>query len=298
MLAECIDEILKQKIPVTWSVELIVINNDPSDDISEIINARRANTSLEISLKNEYALGIPFARNTACKTALERGAEWIIFIDDDEFPNPGWLEAYAKATEEWDAKAFTGPVNYIMPSGCAEWLENKGLRFRKNGSKCSRAGTCNVMFSKDLLLPPFSLSFDTEMQFTGGSDSDFFMRFVHAGGVILAISEAIVSEHVPPNRLTIQWRLKRQYRSSANRVYIKFKLHGAKKTIKDAAREIIMRMLHGTVKLVISPLSLIYGYTCFKRTYYHALRHFSKAFGTIAGLFGNQPQPYRHVDGY
>jgi len=55
------------------------------------------------------------------------------------------------------------------------------------------------------------------------------MRLVHQGGRIVYLSDAVVSEAVVPNRLTIRWRLKRQYRSSANRVYIESKLFGAKK---------------------------------------------------------------------
>jgi succinoglycan biosynthesis protein ExoM len=146
----------------------------------------------------------------------------------------------------------------------------------------------------------FGLSFDTNMAFTGGSDSDFFMRLVHAGGSILHVSRAIVREVVLPNRLSISWRLTRQYRSSTNRVYINTKLYGRRKATFYSIKETVRHLIEGTLGLIFCVLFLLSGYQKFKRHFYHSLRHLAKGAGNFLGLFGAKPQPYQHhkIDGY
>jgi succinoglycan biosynthesis protein ExoM len=142
------------------------------------------------------------------------------------------------------------------------------------------------------------LDFDTNMAFTGGSDSDFFMRVVHQGGRIVFVKDAVVSEVVLDNRLRLFWRLKRQYRSSANRIYIELKLYGFQKTLITSLKEFARHLIEGSLRLVTSPLYLFVGRINFKRSSYHGWRHFAKAAGIISGLFGKHPQPYKKIDGF
>lgn len=298
MLGDCLASVIRQEIPNYWDFEILVVNNAPECDVSEIIATHQSQSSIGIQLVNEWQRGIPFARNTACKASLERGADWIMMMDDDETAKPGWLMAYAHAQQNFRSEVFTGPVEYIFPEGYKEWLENKGKSLLKTGHLVRRASTNNVIFSKNLLLPPLSMSFDNEMRFTGGEDSDFFMRYVHGGGSILVVSEAVVSEIVLNHRLKIQWRLRRQYWSSNRRVYIRIKLLGFRKTLLLSLKEILLRIMHGLLRLVFSPVFMVRGLNGFKKSFYHGLRHFSKAAGTLTGLFGKHPQPYKQHDGF
>ena len=299
MLMACIESILKQSISDEWSVELQIVDNDPDstlyEDLSKFI---QTGTAIIIHYAHEKTVGIPYARNTACKLSLEHGADWIIFIDDDEMAEPNWLIAYYQATKQYDAEAYSGPVKYDFPDDYAEWLGNKGDLDTKDGTIKKRASTNNALIHSKLVSQSgYGLQFDTRMTFTGGSDTDFFMRFVKMGGKIVHVSQALVAEKVTANRLKISWRLKRQYRSSTNRVYINKKLLGINKAIFMAIKESIRHLVEGCLSLLICWIYIVKGKNSFKRQYYHSLRHLAKGFGNFSGIFGIQPQPYKSIDG-
>lgn len=299
MLQKCLDSILLQEIPLGWTVEVLIVDNDVSSDLSKALYSKIRESSIPIHYVIEPQAGIPFARNTACRESLSREADWIIFLDDDEEADPGWLLAFYRASTTMESDVYSGPVRYIFPEGYAEWLENKGMSKIDHGAFLKRASTNNVMFSTRLLKnPAASFEFDTNMAFTGGSDSDFFRRVTHQGGRIVYVSDAVVSEVVLWDRVSLLWRLKRQYRSSANSIYIDFKLYGAKKTFLKSLKEIMRHLVEGLLRLVTSPFSLISGHLQFKRAVYHGLRHFAKAAGVVAGLLGKHPQPYKVTDGH
>lgn len=68
------------------NVELIVVDNASTDD-----TAVRIQQYHSVVYRYEEQLGLSHARNRALREA--RG-EWVIFVDDDVFPEDGWLTAY------------------------------------------------------------------------------------------------------------------------------------------------------------------------------------------------------------
>ncbi|MDO9150685.1 MAG: hypothetical protein Q7U33_04825 [Methylotenera sp.] len=138
------------------------------------------------------------------------------------------------------------------------------------------------------------------MALTGGSDADFFARYIHQGGKITAVSNARVKEHVSPHRVTLIWRLRRQMQSSANRVYTSRKLYPSKKVYISVLQEVLKRLIHGSIRTLTSPLWLIAGYYPFKKSLYHGLRHYAKAIGLTCALFNLKKhiELYRTTDGY
>ena len=75
-------------------------------------------------------------------------------------------------------------------------------------------------------------------------------------------------------------------------------LFGAKHVMATLLKQVFRHVLEGTLRLVFSPLLLLAGYTKFKRGWYHGLRHYAKAAGTLAGLRGSHVQLYLKTDGH
>lgn len=297
MLKKCLDSIFAQEKPSGWDVEIVIVDNDAESNLSNGMDF--SNAPYKVHYFGEAQRGISYARNAVCRHALELGGDYLLFLDDDEEAEPGWLLAYHRGSQQFEAEAYTGPVRNIFPEGYQEWLGNKGLSDTKHGSLLRRAATNNVMLATRILNKPGEpLEFDTRMALMGGEDKDFFMRLVHRGGRIVYLSDAVVSEVVMANRLTISWRLKRQYQSSANSIYIDSKLYGPRKIRAVSIKELLRHILEGSLGLIISPLLLLGGYRKFKRGWYHGLRHFAKAAGIIAGLRGSYVQLYAKTDGY
>lgn len=299
MLEACINSIIQQDTPPSWEVFILVIDNDPTSTGKPSFIDQLESTKISVIYTQEKKPGIPFSRNHGCATSQQFGADYLIFIDDDETAEPGWLMAFHQATLTYDADAYSGPVKYIYPPNQAKWLQNKNELAIPDGSIKKRASTNNVLIKAMILSAEhYGLSFDPGMAFTGGSDSDFFMRLVHAGGKIVHVSQAIVKEVVLSNRLTIKWRLKRQFRSSVNRVYINMKLYGQRKTIAVSLKEALRHLFEGSLSFVFCPLFLLFGFYKFKRHLYHSLRHLAKGAGNICGILGTKPEPYKTIDGY
>jgi glycosyltransferase involved in cell wall biosynthesis len=297
MLQRCLDSLFSQELPLDWEIDIVVVDNDPTAGLQERFPEMSKGSPVQVHYFAEPQTGIPYARNTACRESLRLGADWILFVDDDEEVEPGWLMAYRRASELLTADVYAGPARYLFPDGHAEWLANKGLWNFSYGEVLRRAATGNVMFSSKLLQPPFVLRFDTRLDFSGGSDVDFFLTAQHKGAVIRFVKDAVISERVAENRLRLSWRLQRQYASSASHALSRCKLYGFKSTLMQALPEVLRHILTGFLRLLSSPLFLLGGYGRFKRCYYHGLRHFAKSAGIVAGLIGRLPSPYRNPSG-
>jgi len=298
LLNACLESIMQQQVPDGWEVEVLVIDNDTVVEKFAVTDQLDFSHQFKFHYVKEPVIGIPHARNRALQESLARNADWILFIDDDEEAKPGWLMAFHKAVAEFEAEVYSGPVHYIFPNGY-EWLANKGLSELARGSLLAAASTNNVLIKADLIRNPESKSdFDTNMRYSGGSDTDFFMRLSNSGARIAYVNDAFVSEKVLENRLSLKWRLRRQFQSSVNRVYIEKKLYGQNRILLKSLRRALRHIFEGVLRLLITPLQFICGYEKFKRSYYHGLRHFSKAFGTVSGLMDMKIDIYKGTDGY
>jgi GT2 family glycosyltransferase len=60
------------------------------------------------------ALPLAAARNAGARTAIDRGADLLVFLDVDCLPAPGMLQAYAEVARDEKA-VFCGPVAYLPP---------------------------------------------------------------------------------------------------------------------------------------------------------------------------------------
>ena len=299
MLKACIDSILSQQIPNEWDVELCIVDNDAQESAKNIVQTYAQKSPLQISYFSEKNQGIPFARNRGVEESLAKKADLILFIDDDETADENWLMAYFEATKKYQGDVYSGPVRYIFPQDYADWLSNKGDYETPDGALKRRASTNNALVHKKVFeASGYGLMFDIDMTFTGGSDTDFFIRYEKMGGKIIHVSHAVVAEAVITNRLKISWRLSRQYRSSTNRVYVNKKIMGTRQAVFLALKDCIRHTFEGLLGLVFSPLSIFKNKNIFKRKYYHALRHLAKASGSLIGIFNMQPQPYKNPDGF
>jgi succinoglycan biosynthesis protein ExoM len=299
MVGKCIASLQALRCPPDWELVIVLVDNDPGSSVKSGSIHSGSTDRYPVHYFVEPQRGIPNARNRACQEAVALGAQFLLFIDDDEEAEPEWLNAYREAMAQFEAEAYTGPVRYRFPPGFEDWLGNKGFAGTKRGTLLKRASTNNALVdikrAQDL---GFVFEFDTHMTMSGGSDTEFFMRLVQAGGRIVYVDNAIVSEEVVTARLTIRWRLKRQYQSSANRIYIESKLFGGQKTTQRAAKEVFRHAIEGLLRVISSPLLLLAGYSKFKRGWYHGLRHFAKGAGILAGLRGRNIQLYLKTDGH
>ena len=179
-------------------------------DLPERLNARY--THRERGNKS-YAL------NEALET-IKDGL--VVFFDDDVRVDPGTLVAYSEAASDHDGGVFFGgPVEVDREEDPPEWLNpffpSSALGFDLVSSRPSQnkyIGFNWAAYTKDIKevggfdprLGPGALS-GTAV----GDESDLQQRMMKNGVHPIAVSQAVVTHHVPAEHTTLRWLLQRKY---------------------------------------------------------------------------------------
>src|SRR5947199_8692791 len=86
-LEAAVNSVIPQLTPET---ELLIVDNGSTDDTPKL-SSRFAAATENIRVGREDELGISRARNAALQQAH---GKYVLFFDDDERAEPGWLAAY------------------------------------------------------------------------------------------------------------------------------------------------------------------------------------------------------------
>ena len=170
--------------------------------------------------------GVAAVRNRALDETTER--DLLIFIDDDEEPEPGWLAALVGLWASTGCQAVAGPVIPVYDVEPEAWVRQGEFFVRRTWP----TGTVRPVAASNCLLLDLGfvrragLRFDEAFGATGGEDTLFTRRLSAAGGVIRWCDEARVRDHVPASRLTRPWILRRQRSHAATSVRVELALAG------------------------------------------------------------------------
>lgn len=205
------------------TARLLVVDNDPEggarDTVAPWLSEHAASAPVAarpapFTYVHEPVPGIAAARNRALAEAAD--AEAIVFIDDDETPDDGWLQHLVDAWREWGCAAVTGPVTFWFDGDADEWVRASGVftrQERPTGSVTRGASSANLLL--DLrVLHRLDLRFDDAFGISGGSDTMLAHTLGDRGEQIRWCQEAGVSERVPASRARRDWVFKRTMRTS------------------------------------------------------------------------------------
>ncbi len=201
LLQRAIASVLPQ---ITDEAELLIVDNASTDETAEI-TARLAAADSRVKIWREPRLGISFARNAALANA--RG-EYIVFFDDDELADAGWLQAYAdffKHLPSGRIGCVGGPYIAQHEIPPPTWMNPNYGGFDVGGEK--RILTCgtnlaggNCAYRRKLALS-FG-GFDTSLM--RYEDSDLNIRLHKAGYEIWWLPAARISHLLPAGRLNFR----------------------------------------------------------------------------------------------
>ncbi|GLS46360.1 glycosyltransferase family 2 protein [Methylobacterium brachythecii] len=230
------------------------------------------------------------AINAAFGTALTAfpAARYVLMIDDDEWAEPGWLEAMVSTAERTGAGVVGGPVMpQIARGGPAALVSHPAFRpaFDISGPVPKIYGSGNCLIARTtfdrLGLPAFDLAYN----FLGGGDTDFFTRAERAGIRFQWVQEAVIRETVPVARTTMRWLARRGLRIGAinHRIELKHAVGGAG------------RLAVAAKSLGVLAISLVRGLRLLAETRQPkiALHPLLVAIGRCLAAAGIEPQEYR-----
>lgn len=215
VLAALLPELARQAARANGYV--LVVDNDPDASARATV----ADLAIEhVVYVHEPRPGISAARNAALDQASD--VDTLVFIDDDETPDPDWLRTMLDAYQRYGGAAVVGPVLRVHEAEPAPWVRAARVFDRRRmptGTAVEAAGTGNLLV--DLRhVRRHGLTFHDALGLSGGSDHLFTRRIRRTGGTIHWCDEAVVRELVPASRLTGRWTLQRGYRSGSTAVRV------------------------------------------------------------------------------
>jgi glycosyltransferase involved in cell wall biosynthesis len=203
MLAELL-EALRLQI-AQRAVEVVVVDNCPDASAQGVVARHDVHG---IRYEHEARSGVVYARNRG--VAVARGA-YVIFLDDDEVPLAGWLDAWlGQADGKTDASFGRIVPRFLLPCPpdlIAQVTRNFSRDMRRpHGANITDMsaylGTGNAMFHKARCLGqdgPFDLRFNAR----GGEDVWLIRGLVRDGRQLMWNHEALVEELVPADRMDL-----------------------------------------------------------------------------------------------
>lgn len=205
-------------VPDGVAVEVRVVDNDPAWSAEAVVAslAGLSGTVRHLRYAVEARPGFAHVRN--CAIELD-SCDLVAFIDDDEWPEPSWLERLVADLDRSGADAVIGPVLAALPDTAPAWLRRGRFRDALCGGPGEPAGwgmgrTGNALFL-GVWFYEQGFRLDPAFSLTGGEDADLFSRLDEAGARF-ACSNAVVWEHVPDERLRLRWLMARSVRCGAN----------------------------------------------------------------------------------
>lgn len=195
------------ELPATYEVSALVVDNDPDGSARSIVAQSR--WSVDVRYAHEPRPGIAAARSRLLAEAS--GHQLLVFIDDDEWPLPGWLPELVGMWEETGATAVMGSVETVLPDDVDPWVRAFGIFDRAQrlpGQRLRAAATGNLLLDLDQVRH-LGVDFDARLGMRGGEDTLFTRTLVLRGGTIVACPTSVTLDEPGAARATRAFTLRR-----------------------------------------------------------------------------------------
>jgi succinoglycan biosynthesis protein ExoM len=204
-LQRCLDSLHAMIIPDAVALEIMVIDNEPSQMTLDIC------TQKNVTYYAEPQRGLVFARNAVLQQARRKNPDYLGIIDDDETVSQNWLVEMLHAFESSNADAVAGIITIKLDETMPSYLK-KAYQFKKitNMTTVKTMPMGNIMLGQRIINS--DIWFDKKFNFTGGEDIDFFSRVYKNGHVLYKIPNAEVTEYLMPEKASLGAYFNRQMR--------------------------------------------------------------------------------------
>lgn len=281
--ADFLNNLLKHLLPQIRSynnVELLIVNNNSSDNTGDVANTY-ARLYSQVKVHCCHVQGLSYARNLALQEAQ---GEWIGYLDDDAYPENDWLSQAIRIVNSGEYDAFGGVYYPWYKDGKKKWFEDS---FESNSNWIDvkeegrlrkgyfSGGNCFIKKRELLNVGGFPSSLGMSGKAIGYGEETYVQRLMALKGARLGFSSQLVIYHYTPlSKQTIRWACIRhfKYGESFWRIYqkpltVSFLLKQCKVEVKE------------TIRAVTSKRELRYF---FLKRFYVAAR-FSRILGLIKG---------------
>ena len=302
MLQKCLEAITRLENQHGHQIDCCVVNNDITPICPEVIEKFTQKTSpIQFHFSNCKERGIPQARNMILEHASEKKYDFCLFLDDDEYPDPMWINELLSKQAELNADVVQGNVhnNFEATPWITASLLNE-VKFKDCGEHiCRFISTCNVLIARRFYdSEQLALRFDNAYALTGGSDKELFNRAIELHQISTAFeTKAIVYEFIPKERTTVRWFFNRYARIEFNTQMRKINSHGAFIARVRQIPSIIGLFSRSLLSILNIPFAL-YPPLRRRRCFISLMKKLAKLWGVTSSFLGLEMHVYRKTTGW
>jgi len=225
MLGTLLRSLERVMVPEEATLHFLVVENNARKTVDEQVTSFKTRMRRHVvHFKLEQRIGISHSRNCALSHAIENDHDFLVFVDDDEIPEPNWLvELFAEQQRE-KLDIVGSPVRPMPIEGGLNFWQKfvwSGLeRLARRSEQKSRlkwesgladgikVATGSWMGRLDFFRET-QLKFDSYFGLTGGEDWHLWAKAKTLGARTGWAPDAIVYETVPLCRLTLSYHFRR-----------------------------------------------------------------------------------------
>ena len=209
LLRKVLRHLEQQTTDGQFTLSAVVADNDAQRSAQAVVAEFASTSGVAVKYSCEPRQNIALARNEALRHAT---GDFVALIDDDEYPENGWLAVMLETCERYQAVGVLGPVRPQFEELPPRWIIDGHFWDRPehptgrvmNWREC-RSG--NVLFRRHII-DGLEEVFDPIFG-SGAEDVDFFRRMMGLGHVFRWCNEGAVYEAVSKERCTRRYLLKR-----------------------------------------------------------------------------------------
>ena len=296
--------------PATTLIDLIVVDNDVAGTARPIVEKFSANNPFPVTYAIEPRRGLAEVRNRGIQLALERGARWLAFIDDDSQPHPDWLDRLVTVLRSEGAKLVGGANIFEAPKApmtawqqfiCRGLVDGSYRRYCRQRDRMPRDKVTIVTgnWCADLdWIKDKALRFDPRYSATGGEDTAFDRSMRATGAKVLFVPESIVVETVPVARISLRYQFKRLMMSGITKYNYYRRFRGPAFALARALPQGMLVLLPVPLLFIASAILSIVNPRLGSLLLVRTTRLAGKAIGAFGGALGLRSELYVASHGY
>ncbi len=179
-----------QSMPLD-AFEVLVVNDGGMNDLAAAAACAQAR-GVQVRIVDVPHGGPATARNRGAAAAL---GELLVFTDDDCVPEPGWLAAFAAASNDAPNALLGGPVFNLLPHRAGSeasqvLVEFLHQHYNRDWRDARFFTSNNIAARRDVFLGHGG--FDATFVLSAGEDRDLCARWRERGGHLVYVPEARV----------------------------------------------------------------------------------------------------------
>lgn len=191
--------------------EIVVVDNSSDGRAQPLVSSMAASSPVSIRYFSERRPGITYARNAGVAAAT---GELVAFLDDDGEADSRWLSSLWSTYEAHHPDLMWGALLPRFEGG----LQGRDKLFRTRYTRRIGAtgttpktlhGTNNSCIRRAII--PLPEPFPLQLGLVGGGDIALFRQFASAGRKLCYSAEAIIYDHIPVDRISYRYLLRRAF---------------------------------------------------------------------------------------